>query len=64
MAQEKESFLDNLFRIGALMGGAWITVELIKAFSQVIYTCSHCGMEVQRGNYICPHCKVKLRWKI
>ncbi|MEK7814112.1 MAG: zinc ribbon domain-containing protein [Candidatus Desantisbacteria bacterium] len=64
MAQEKENFLETLFRIGALMGGAWITLELIRAFGQEYYICPHCGIEIQRGMTNCPHCEVKLKWKI
>lgn len=64
MQQEKESFLETLFRIGALMGGAWLTVELIKLFSTVVYTCSHCHNEIQERISKCPHCGVKLVWKI
>lgn len=64
MAQEKESFLDNLFRIMALMGGAWITVELLKIFAKKIYECPHCSGEVQERTSRCPHCGVKLGWKI
>ncbi|MEW6609138.1 MAG: hypothetical protein AB1414_17130 [bacterium] len=64
MAEQKENFLETLFRIGALIGGAWITLELIKMISQEVYTCSHCGLEVQRGMTRCPHCQVKLKWKI
>lgn len=64
MVQEKENFLETLFRIGGLIGGGWIILELIKAFSQKIYTCSHCDMEIQKGISKCPHCGVKLRWNI
>lgn len=64
MAEEKENFLETLFRIGALVGGAWITVELIKAFSKKVYSCSHCGNEIQKGVSRCPHCGVKLKWKV
>ena len=64
MAQEKESFLDNLFRIGALMGGAWITVELIKAFSQKVYLCPHCRKEIEERISKCSHCGVELIWRI
>lgn len=63
MAQEKESFLDNLHRIMALMGGAWIPALLIQMLGKEIYECSSCGLEVQRGNTYCPHCKARLTWK-
>ncbi|MEW6095465.1 MAG: hypothetical protein AB1567_02910 [bacterium] len=64
MAQEKENFLETLFRIGGLIGGGWITLELIKAFSQKVYLCPHCRNEIQYKISKCPHCKVKLVWKV
>jgi rubrerythrin len=64
MAQEKENFLETLFRIGALMGGAWIGVEIIKMLGKLVYTCPNCDNVVQRGTTTCPNCKVGLAWKI
>jgi len=59
---QKESFLDNLFRIMALMGGAWITGELLIIFSKKIYECPHCRGEVIEKSESCPSCNVKLKW--
>ncbi len=64
MAEEKENFLETLFRIGAFVGGAWITVELIRAFLPTSYICSHCDKKVPKGISECPYCQVKLKWKI
>lgn len=64
MVQEKENFLETLFRIGALIGGGWIIVEIIKAFSQKVYRCPRCYDEIEYRIPKCPHCEVKLRWKI
>ncbi|MFH1564160.1 MAG: zinc-ribbon domain-containing protein [Nitrospirota bacterium] len=66
MRVERETNIDSLFKWLGLIGGGWIILELIKAFSKEVevYSCSHCHNEIQEGISKCPHCGVKLVWKI
>lgn len=65
MAEEKENFLETLFKILGLIGGGWLAIELLKAFSKEVYLCPHCDYEIEeKGISQCPHCQVKLIWKI
>ncbi|MBU0700210.1 hypothetical protein KKE26_02780 [bacterium] len=64
MAQEKENFSEGLLKILALIGGGWIAVELIKAFSREVYRCPHCRGEIKERIDECPNCKVGLIWKV
>ncbi|MFH1896819.1 MAG: hypothetical protein ABH886_01040 [Candidatus Desantisbacteria bacterium] len=59
-----ENTFDRLSKTLALMGGAWIAVELIKLFAKVVYTCPHCSNEIKKDINKCNHCGVGLIWKI
>lgn len=59
----KESkFVDDLVEAGALIGGMWLTLEIIKAFSKKVYKCPICQTEVIYGTQRCPTCNNQLSW--
>ncbi|MBU1012683.1 MAG: hypothetical protein KKG99_06745 [Bacteroidetes bacterium] len=61
----KNNWLDQLFTAAALIGGAWLTIELIKTFGEkkVYYSCPNCGFDkIEKGLTECPSCKVTLSW--
>jgi len=61
--QNKKNFLDGLLTIGAMVGGAWLSMEILKALTKV-YKCPNCGYDKIKGKEpICPNCKVPLGWK-
>ena len=62
---KKDGFWDSLFETGALIGGAWIAAEIIKALSKKVYHCPNpnCRNIVQEGVTPCPYCGVVLSWR-
>lgn len=63
---KNENWIETLLKAFALMGGAWLAVELIKVFGEkrIIYNCPNCGNEIPYKVKKCPHCEVNLNWEI
>ena len=64
---EKESFLESLFTIGAVIGGSitlgWLGAEIYKYLTKETYPCPKCKKEVQKYCPKCPNCNVTIIWK-
>ncbi len=63
MNDKKDDIVESLVKAGALIGGMWLTLEIIKAFSEKVYKCPICETEVKLGMPICPKCKTKMEWR-
>ena len=63
MANEGK-FVEGLAKTFALIGGAYIFVELLKLVSkkEIYYCCPQCNEGVKYGMKNCPHCQVDLTW--
>lgn len=64
MAKTKSNnFLDEILTLGALVGGAWLSVEILKSLTRV-YKCPNCKQDIKKADVAkCPHCGVPLEWK-
>lgn len=59
---EKDDFWESLFKVGALIGGAWLFSEIIKSLSNPVYRCPSCNNVINEGEHYCPHCNAYLEW--
>lgn len=64
MPKKKEGWFDNVLKAGAVIGGAFLAVEILKAFSEPVklYSCPNCRSDIKYGDKICENCKVDLNW--
>lgn len=48
----------------AVLGGAWLSIEILKSFSkkETVYDCPVCKYAVKFGTTECPNCHSKLSW--
>ncbi|MBI4723399.1 MAG: hypothetical protein HY769_10490 [Candidatus Stahlbacteria bacterium] len=62
---KEESFWDGLLRVGAIIGGAWIGIELVKLCSRRVYRCPNpdCRGSLNYHQSPCPHCKAIIEWE-
>lgn len=60
----KDEFGNNLLDVLAIIGGAWLTAELLKLVSKrkTVYDCPVCSYDVEFGTEVCPNCKSHLVW--
>jgi hypothetical protein len=57
------SFWDGLFKIGAVIGGAWLSVEIFKWLAEAEYYCPNCNYVLDvYGIPKCPNCEQILIW--
>lgn len=63
MAKQDE-FFDSLVKMAGLIGGAYLTVELLKMFAKkkIVYSCPRCNFDIEYGADQCPNCKTYLSW--
>ncbi len=59
-----KNWVESLHEMLANIGGAWITRDLITLFAEKAYVCRNCGLYIERGDTRCPHCNVKLIWRV
>jgi lipopolysaccharide biosynthesis regulator YciM len=54
----------TIIDLAAAIGGAWLFVELVKAFgkTKTMYRCPNCNGAIEPLVGHCPHCRVKLSW--
>ena len=54
----------TIIDLAAAIGGAWLFVELVKAFgkTKTMYRCPCCNGAIEPLVGHCPHCHVKLSW--
>ncbi len=59
-----DSIIESIFKVMALIGGAWLTIEVLKALSKKVtyYDCPKCGNDVKYGQYECDNCGTELGW--
>lgn len=64
MANNKSNWLETLFKGAALIGGAWLTIELLKAFSRkvTVYSCPVCNVDITYNETPCHNCSSDLEW--
>lgn len=60
----KDNYGDIILKIAAIVGGAWIAAELIKAFGRerTYYSCPVCNYDIEYGVAQCPNCHTELGW--
>lgn len=60
------NWVETLLKGAAMIGGMWLSIELIKALSKkkVMYRCPNCRSLISFRQTPCPYCDEKLRWKI
>jgi len=61
----KDNWVVTLFKGMAIIGGAWLTIEILKAISKktVFYDCPVCGTDIEWGQEQCNNCKSYLDWE-
>ena len=60
---KKRSFWENLFTAGAIIGGAWLTYEIMKGSKKkVMYKCPVCNSLIDYKVNPCPYCDSQLEW--
>ncbi len=61
---KKVTFLEGLLITAGLIGGAWMTANLIKnAKKKIMYKCPVCESHIEYNVERCPYCDSKLKWK-
>ncbi len=60
-----DSIIGSIFKFMALLGGAWLTIEVLKAISKKVtyYDCPKCGSDIEYGQENCNVCGVGLDWE-
>ena len=58
----QDNWIETLMTALALIGGAWVTVQLIKSFGKKAYHCNRCKTTVVRATAQCPSCGAGLNW--
>ena len=63
---KEDNWFTTLLKIGAVIGGAWIAIETIKAFSKpkTVYSCPNCNTDIEYGIKECNNCHVSLSWEM
>ena len=61
---KKDSLIDGILKAMAIIGGAWLTIEVLKAIGKktVFYDCPNCGNDIEYNQYKCDVCGTKLDW--
>lgn len=61
---KKNSWGESILALLAMLGGAWLLIELIKLFGKktTMYSCPSCDHDIEFGCPICPNCKSLLSW--
>lgn len=64
MARRTNTVIDSIMEFAAVIGGAYLGVELLKLFAKRIkvYSCPICNQDVEFNTPICPNCKTHLLW--
>ena len=60
-----ENWLETLLKAAAVIGGAWLGLEILKAIAkkEEYYTCPNCMNDIKFGNNKCSRCGVTLKWE-
>jgi|CXWL01.1.fsa_nt_gi hypothetical protein len=60
----KDNFPDSIAKLAAIVGGAWLAAEIIKAFAkkETVYSCPVCNEDITYGENPCHNCHSHLRW--
>lgn len=59
-----DNTIKNLLKAGAVIGGAWLAVALIKSLAERVYHCPNCNGVIEHGVRLCPHCQTQLTWRV
>ncbi len=60
----KGSWIQDLFIGMALIGGAWMTYDILKKYSKrkIMYHCPECDALIDYNIKQCPYCETGLIW--
>lgn len=56
--------LEGIAKGLAIIGGAWLAVEILKAIAEkeIVWSCPNCKSDIQYGKNPCPACQTNLSW--
>ena len=61
---KKNSWIEDLLLAAGLIGGAWLTIEALKAASKEkdFYSCPKCNTDIVYAETPCHNCGTELDW--
>lgn len=65
MKNQNSNTGDGILKTLAIIGGAWLGIEILKAFGEkkTVYNCPICQFnELEFGTKICPNCNSNIIW--
>jgi len=62
--EKGDSTIQTIFKLTAIIGGAPLIVDIVKALSKekTFYSCPQCNADIEHGLDVCGNCKTPLSW--